>query len=263
MPTDPVVAFIDYLIEDYGDEWVTKAMYHYRWHHRYPGAINKASSLLPLAQGLHVADRQFGAMKRFITDRQIGRTALVGSTDANRATIESSYLRMLRVLEEHLTEHDFLCGNRPGCSDFGVFGQLSQLARWDPDSATIAVDEAPRVVVWTDMLDDLSWWPDPAATDWFDRSSLPATTMALLHEIGRTYAPFLLANADALQHGRDEVVALIDNHEYRHGAFAYQGKCLQWLRKQYGALTAADRIAVDAILHGTGCEPLVSEGEHQ
>ncbi|MDG1087079.1 MAG: glutathione S-transferase N-terminal domain-containing protein, partial [Acidimicrobiales bacterium] len=30
VPTDPALAFIDSLIEDYGDEWVTKAMYHYR-----------------------------------------------------------------------------------------------------------------------------------------------------------------------------------------------------------------------------------------
>jgi hypothetical protein len=40
VPTDPVVAFIDYLLEDYADEWVTKAMYHYRWY--YDEAIAKA-----------------------------------------------------------------------------------------------------------------------------------------------------------------------------------------------------------------------------
>lgn len=33
IPTDPVMAFINYLIEDYGDEWLTKAMFHYRWYH--------------------------------------------------------------------------------------------------------------------------------------------------------------------------------------------------------------------------------------
>ncbi len=31
IPSDPVMAFVNYLLEDYGDEWLTKAMFHYRW----------------------------------------------------------------------------------------------------------------------------------------------------------------------------------------------------------------------------------------
>ena len=31
IPADPVMAFINYLLEDYFDEWLTKAMFHYRW----------------------------------------------------------------------------------------------------------------------------------------------------------------------------------------------------------------------------------------
>ena len=30
IPDNPVLAFINYLIEDYADEWLTKAMFHYR-----------------------------------------------------------------------------------------------------------------------------------------------------------------------------------------------------------------------------------------
>ena len=50
VPPDPALAFIDSLIEDYGDEWLTKAMYHYRW--AYEPDIDKAGRLLPISRNL-------------------------------------------------------------------------------------------------------------------------------------------------------------------------------------------------------------------
>ncbi len=45
LPTDPALRFIDYLLEDFGDEWMTKAMFHYRWY--YEADIEMAGSVLP------------------------------------------------------------------------------------------------------------------------------------------------------------------------------------------------------------------------
>ena len=45
IPIDPVMAFIDYLIEDYADEWLTKAMFHFRWAHQ--RNVDFAGSILP------------------------------------------------------------------------------------------------------------------------------------------------------------------------------------------------------------------------
>jgi hypothetical protein len=121
----------------------------------------------------------------------------------------------------------------------------------------LAVTEGPRAMVWVDWLDDLSWWDVDGDSGWHGRDELVPTTMALLHEIGRTYAPFMVANAAALAAGAEMVTCTIDGHEYRQGTFVYQGKCLGWLRDAYAALSAADRSAVDVVLDGTGCEQLL------
>jgi glutathione S-transferase len=258
VPTDPALAFIDFLLEDYADEWVTKMMYHYRW--TYEPDIEKAGRLLPLDQNLQAPGEHLAAAHDFIIDRQVRRRALVGSTDANLPIIEGSYERLLDLLQTHLGDHQFLLGDRPGRGDFATFGQLKPLLWWDPTPMAIAVERSPRAVNWIERVDDLSWWQVEGDEGWFDAGALPDTIHALLREIGSTYAPFMLANAAALDagDGDGEVVCEIRGREYRQAPFKYQGKCLRWLRDEYAALDDVARKTVDGLLDGTGCEQLVS-----
>lgn len=254
-PTDPVVAFLDRLVEDYADEWLTKAMFHYRWY--YPEAIDKARRLLPLDHDPQQPDRRWEKAQAFIADRQIGRRALVGCTDENRPVVEASYERLLDLLDAIWHVQPFVFGQRPGRADMGLYGQLRQLVQWDPVSARIAVERSARTVNWVDRVDDLSWLPvDDETAGWCGRDDLPEATTALFAEIGRTYVPFMLANAAAIDRGDDMVDVEIDGHPYRQGTFVYQHKCLGWLRDHYAALAATDRADVDRLLAGTGCERL-------
>jgi len=254
VPTDPALAFIDALIEDFADEWLTKAMYHYRW--AYQADIDKAGKLLPISRDMQLDSDGARQMYDFITQRQIGRRALVGSTDWNARLIEESYRRVLEALHARFATGDFMLGDRPGRGDFGLYGQLTQLVRWDPTSVAVAVDVAPKVVNWVERMDDLAWLPVEGDAGWASLDALDPGTRDLFAEIGRTYAPFMAANARALMAGADEVVCQIDGREYRQGPFGYQGKCLQWMREGYRALDAGDRGRVDAVLSGTGCEQL-------
>ncbi|MEL7206683.1 MAG: glutathione S-transferase family protein [Actinomycetota bacterium] len=255
VPADPAVAFVDALLEDYADEWVTKMMYHYRW--AYEPDADKAGRLLPLDRDLHADDGALSAMYDFIVDRQVGRRALVGSTDANRPVIEACYERLLDLFQSHLAEHPFWLGDRPGRVDFALYGQLKPMTWWDPTPVAVAVERAPRAVNWVERVDDLSWWEVDGDAGWATVDTLTPTTRALLEEAGRTYAPFMVANGAALEAGDDEVVCEIDGQEYRQGPFAYQGKCLRWLREGYQALDDDARAAVDDVLAGTGCEQLL------
>ena len=254
VPTDPALAFIDMLIEDYGDEWLTKAMYHYRW--AYQPDIDRAGNLLPLGANMQLDSDGAQQSYNFITDRQIQRRGLVGSTDENTPLIEGSYERLLDILTQQFSSEDFLLGDRPGRGDLGIYGQLTQIAKWDPTSVHITTTRAPKVIHWVERVDDLSWLPVEDENGWTTIEALPAGTTRLLSEIGQTYAPFMVANDNALQSGLNEVVCQVTGGTYRQAPFKYQAKCLQWLREAHHALSDKDRARVDAVLDGTGCEVL-------
>jgi len=251
IPPDPLLAFVDALLEDYADEWLTKAMFHYRW--AFDADIARAAAILPRWFRTDQPEEQAVTGGQAFADRQIARLGVVGSNTTTAPVIEESYERLLRLLDARLAESRFVLGGRPGTADFGLCGQLTQLAGFDPTPAALALRIAPRVVAWVDIVEDLSGL-EPQPNEWFGRDELPATVRALIAEAGRVYAPFLLANAAALEGGAERVECTIDGRPWAQKPFPYQAKCLRWLREQYAALTATDRRIADQWLDGTGWE---------
>jgi glutathione S-transferase len=253
IPSDPALALIDALIEDYADEWLTKAMFHYRWH--YQADIDKASAILATWSRPPLSDEEHARYGKLIADRQIPRLRYVGSNETTAPVIEASYERFLDAFEHHLRTHRYLLGTRPGSSDFGVFGQLTQLAHFDPTCMAVTLKRAPRVYGWVGNVEDLSGLL-PEENDWFDVQALPATVTAILREIGRVYPAAMLANAQAVMNGATEVSTQIDGKPWVQQPFPYQAKCLQWLRRDHALLDAAARKRFDTAIAGTGCEAL-------
>jgi hypothetical protein len=185
----------------------------------------------------------------------VGRLAVVGSNPTTAPTIEASYRRFLALLDARLAAARFVVGERPGAADFGLYGQLTQLAGFDPTPRALALALAPRVVAWVDLVEDLSGL-EPRDDEWIGRETAAAALRPLLTEIGRVYAPFLVANAAALDRGADTVECTIDGRPWTQRPFPYQRRCLHALRDARAALGTADRAAADAVLAGTGCEAL-------
>ena len=254
-PEDPALAFLDSLLEDYADEWLTKAMFHYRW--RYEPDIKRASDVLPAWTRGRTSDAVLAEAGRTIAGRQIPRLRYVGSNEVTGPVIEASYLRFLDAFEAHLRDHPFLLGARPGGGDFGAFGQLTQLAMFDPTPMAITAERAPRVFAWVGAVEDLSGL-EPAPSDWFSPSALPASLLAILAEVGRVYAPLLIANAKAVQTGAERVETEIDGRPWIQQPFPYQAKCLAWLREEYAALNPGQRASLATVLADAGCEALIS-----
>lgn len=256
IPDDPALAFINYLLEDFGDEWCTKYMFHYRWH--FEDDADNAGNLLALAQDLTLDETMRLQFKQSFSERQIGRLRYVGSNDVTAPIIDASYRRLLSLLEAHFQQSPYLLGQRPGSGDFGIYGQFTQLVDFDPTPAAIAREISPRTVAWVSIMEDQSGL-EPEASDWSTLETLPATLKGILGEVGRVYAPALLANAKALAAGEKEWQAEIDGASWRQQSFPYQGKCLQWINHKYLALSSENQGRVDKLLSGTGCEVLLQQ----
>ena len=255
IPGDAALAFIDYLIEDFADEWVTKYMFHYRW---YPAAdADNASTLLPLGFDVSMPSQQLEGFKAYFGERQISRLYVVGSNDTTAPVIDASFKRFLAAMQAHLSAQHFMLGARPGAGDFGLFGQLTQLVGFDPTPRAIVHELSPRTVAWVDSTRDLSGL-QPDAAHWTPLEEQPDTLKGLLNEIGRVYAPAQIANAAALAAGEEDWACEIDGAPWTQPTFAYQAKCLTWTRDEYAALSDADRVRVDDYIKGTGIEAMLA-----
>jgi len=257
IPAEPALAFLDALVEDYADEWVTKAMFFYRW--GIPENVDHASQMLPL-WNIGVGDDAVETFRATFAKRQIDRLSgvVTGDLEVCGPIIEASYERLLAILVDLFRARKFTLGDRPGAGDFALHGQLTQLVQVEPTSMAIARRKSARVMAWVDAMDDLSGLPVEGDAGWVARDALGDGFRALLAEIGRTYVPFMLANAKAIDAGEAETHCEIDGAHYWQKAFGYQRKCLGWLREGHAKLAGDDRAFVDATLAGTGCEALLA-----
>lgn len=252
IPSDPVLAFVNWLLEDYGDEWLTKSMFHYRWH--YAADIAKAGSILPRWSHLTSSDEEIEPLGKFVSERQISRLSYVGSNEVTKQTIEDSFMRFLTMLDAHLQTTPFMFGARPASADFALYGQLTQLAIFDPTPAAIVTKQFPRVYAWVELMEDLSGLPVAEDdSDWLDASAgLPDTLLALVGEIATLYIPYLKVNAEAVMSGAEMVDAELDGRPYQQNPFTYQAKCLHWIGEQYAALSGDDKTRLAELTHGSG-----------
>ena len=247
VPDDEAQTFLAYLLEDFADEWGTKAMFLYRW--------LRERDQVQMSEWLSF-DRLSGSGRRAIEDaarmfrdRQVGRMALVGCTQANAPLIETSTKQLLALLEAHVTEEEYLFGSRPSLADFSWMGQLSQLAV-DPTPAEMMRAKFPFTFRWLMNLDDASGidgaWRDPFAP-------LPPAVKGFLKLAGEIYFPFLMANAAAAQAGKETFEFSAMGMPYSQGVFKYQVKCLAELRAAYAKLSPNTKLRVDPVLEQAHC----------
>lgn len=252
VPADPLQALVCLLLEDYADEWLWRPAMHYRWY--YPeGAY---------LQSRHLTDELMarvpapGPLKRWMVRRRqrSGYTMGDGITAQNVAGVEQIYLDTLKRLQAIFEQRPFLLGARPSLADIGFSGPFFRHFGLDPVPLEIMRQQAPAVLEWVARL-----WNTRLShcdQDWV--AGVPEDLEPLLQDIGRSYLPYLCANAEAVAADQRRFDAEVAGVSYRRARYSrYRVWCLQELRNHFHALPRTEQDRARSLLEATGCwEPL-------
>src|SRR5207253_5152045 len=96
-PDDPVARFVSALVEEFGDEWGNKWMFHYRWT-REVDQICSAGRIARMRAPQSGEDAH-AAMLHQVRARMAERLWFVGSNDVTAPQIETGFTEMLALLD--------------------------------------------------------------------------------------------------------------------------------------------------------------------
>ncbi len=244
-PADPALRFLSELIEEYGDEWVNKLMFHYRWGYR-PDQKHRSGTLARgMAEGHPL--RVFAPWAApFIVRRMVPRMAFAGANENNAPLLIESFQNLVTMLEVHLADRSYLFGGRPAFGDFGLWGQLYQ-ASIDPTCGGHLRAHGPAVVRWLErMLDPKS----ESEFESFD-SLAPTLQPIFANEVGPRFLAWDAANALAWEAGEARTELTMGGRRYYQKTFKYPANTLAILRRKFESAAGDDRLR--SFLDDTGC----------
>jgi glutathione S-transferase len=242
-PGDPVLGFLSILIEEFGDEWGNKLMFHHRWYAK----VDQLASSQTLARLSHpngTADEVAGRAA-MILERMSGRGHFVGSSPANAQLITGYYFELLDLLEPHLRSRKYLFGDRPAFGDLGLAAQLYECSV-DPTCGAGMRGRAPAVLDWCHRM--MEPREDGPFETW---DTLAATLNPLLTYIGRYFLPWTTANARALAAGEAEFTVDLPGGAYIQAPQKYHARSLAALKAKYAEAAGTPGLA--ATLRAAGC----------
>ncbi len=241
-PDDEALAFVSALLEDYADEWLNKAMFHYRW--TYPDDQQSAAKRIVemLFEGAEAPE----GVEESVRTRMVGRLHHVGSSPETAPLIEGSFTRLIGLLEAMLQDRSYVFGGRPSLADFGLAAQLKQLLS-DPTPGALLRANAPRTVAWIERMEH------PRAEGEFETlDALREPLAALLRqEVAGAYLLWMTANARAVAEDAPGISVDIAGAEFVQKPQRYAAKALDALRRKRAAAQSA---ALAALLEETGCD---------
>ena len=231
-PDEPALAFLSALLEEYGDEWGNKWMFHYRW--SYPADCWSSAERIALQMAGAQGALAVAQARAAVAERMSGRLGFVGSNPTTKPLIEASFKRVLAILNAHLGARPYLLGGRPSLADFGLWGQFYEAAT-DPTPGALMRASSPNVMAWVQRM------VSPKAEGPFETwAALSAGLMPLLsEEVAALFLPWSAANAAAIDKGDKSFEIKLAGAAWSQEPQKYHARSLQEIRRKYAAAKGA------------------------
>jgi glutathione S-transferase len=248
-PDDPTLAFLSALLEEFGDEWGNKWMFHFRWARE---ADQVACSRRLVGEMMpDIREEQLEQMAAGIRARMTGRVWFVGSNEQTAPQIEKSFVDGIVRLDQHLASRPYLFGGRPAFADFGIWGQLYN-ARFDPTPAELLEQRAPNLCAYLDRM--LEPKDEGAFESW--QALAPTLQPFLSEQVGRLFLPWSDANSRCIAESGETFRVELAGKEWSQKPQKYHARSLAALRQRYEAVQ--DHADLADVLDATGCRVLLA-----
>lgn len=257
-PSTPVQRMVAYLVELYGDEMGILPAMHYRW--SFPESIAKVSVDFSTPTGKPGEGNVFAK-------RMEGTLPLLGITPETAPAIEAHTRELLDRLGEHFRAHRWLLGDQMSLADCGLMG---------PFYGHLFRDAVPERILYATAFDTCAWIertnrPPHDQAGWLAGDEIAPSLLPVLRTMAEA-VPVVVASIEATdEYAVDHAVpgekipqatgfvpAPYRDTTILSAARGYTLFMVQRVLDQYLALSDADRARVDAVLAGTGWEPLLA-----
>ncbi|MBL4659573.1 MAG: glutathione S-transferase [Alcanivoracaceae bacterium] len=192
-PITPKQKLTALLLEVYGDEWLLIPAMHYRWN--FPKE-NIAFIYQEFGRTLYPRCPRF---IQKIKGKKLGKkfkafVPKLGITQNSIPAIESSYLQLLRDLNNHFKKHKYLLGNSPSIGDFGLIAPLYAHLYRDLYPRNIMKKTAPRVLFWVERM----MANKPFSGNFLPDDEVPESINLILKRMANEQIPVLLDTSKVL-----------------------------------------------------------------
>ncbi len=277
IPDNPAMAFIVRLIDDYADEFGLYMVHHQRW--KISASDNTGGRRLANEFRRLLGPLQ-GPFAAWFSARQVRRLPYLFSVadkafkipglpkwrqppakagfPSTHEFLESSFIRLLNILEELLSKRPYILGSRFSLADAAIYGELAMNLD-DPSTAIQIKNTTPVLFNWLVRIRNHDI-PRPAEGKWcLDNDLRP-----LLNEICRTHIPLMqlnitayeqwreqgetVFNEKALSAGRALYDGMLGEQEFRHVAKSFQAKVWRKCLQHWRSLSQVDKATLENLL---------------